>query len=205
MKRRERKRLKLCRHRKAKATGVRRPSVDQGPRNCLDLGRVVRAGVVAMQDAALFFVYWLVDYYRHLRQRPPVYWYTLLTLGFTVMAGVGTWLAALKSTPSQAKVHFDTGVIEDGKGGGARSFATPDLHEVLRLRLTLTPSHQDLGQVAVVIAPPPSGKLTDRCFYKITSRKGRRSCLESNGEGRVEIDRLDAGETLEVIARAEVV
>jgi hypothetical protein len=115
----------------------------------------------------------------------------------------GTWYGALRSAPSEAKVHFDTGIV--GEHGGVKSFATSKVHESLTISLKLTPEHQDLGQVVVSIVPPASVRLTDGCSYKITGRRGRRSCLKPSGQGRVEVDRLSAGSTLEVTAKAEVV
>jgi hypothetical protein len=140
-----------------------------------------------------------------MRQRPSEYWFSLLTLFFATLGIFGTWYAALQSAPSAAQIRFDTGVLEEGGGGGTRSYATPKLHEVLPLRLALTPMHKDLTGVSITIAPPRSVRLTDGCYYKLTRLKEQRNCLKPNGEGRVEVARLGAGETLKVAVEAEAV
>jgi hypothetical protein len=198
-------RLKRCRHR-ARSDGqtddpaaIGSPSPGPCPTN------LARALLGELQGALGFYALWVADGFGRLRQRPSEYWFSLLTLIIATVGIFGTWYAALQSAPSAAQVRFDTGVLEEGGGGGTRSFATPKLHETLPLRLTLTPMHEDLTGVSITISPPRSVRLTDGCYYKLTRLKERRNCLKPNGEGRVDVARLGAGETLEVAAEAEVV
>jgi hypothetical protein len=205
MNRRKRRRLKRCRQRGAHVKPAVNPSTGSTATAQPILARIVRALAGRVQELLLALVYWLFEYLRRLKQRPPEYWFALLTLVIATIGIFGTWYAALHSAPSAARVSFDTGVVEGAGARGVRSFATPKLHEVLRIRLRLTPAHQDLVQVAISIAPPASVRLTNGCFYEVTGMEGRRSCLEPSGAGRVDIENLAAGETLEVTAEAEVV
>jgi hypothetical protein len=129
----------------------------------------------------------------------------VITLLVGAIGILGTWYAALRSAaPSVAKVSFNTGVSEGAGAGSTRSFATPKLHAELRIRLSLTPVHQDLGQVAITIDPPPSLELTSSCFYEV-SGEGRQSCLHPDGERRIEVPRLASGQSLRITAKARVV
>lgn len=202
--RRERRRLKRCRHRARHLEPPGDPSDGAGPPERCLVGRA-RALVAGAQEAFFFLVYWFVEFCWKPTQRSPEYWFALLTLIVTTVGVFVAYFAALKSPPSVADYRFNAGVVEGAEDDSARSFAMPKLHEPIHIRMELTPAHQDLGQVAVSISPPPSVKLTDSCFYRVTGMKRRQSCLEPNGEGRVDVRHLGADETLEVTAEAEVV
>jgi hypothetical protein len=204
VRRAEKKRLKRCRHRKANSRASESPSPQRCATRSWSPTRIGSALVGGLLDLALFFGYWMDDYRRQLKRFPTEYWFSLLALTVATIGVFGTWFGALRSASSAAKVHFDTGVIA-GPGDSARSFATSKLHETLKVRLRLTPEHQDLGQVVITIAPPESVRLTEGCSYRITGMRHRRSCIKPSGQGRIEVERLAAGATLEVTAEAKVI
>jgi hypothetical protein len=205
MTRRNRRRRRRCHRLKAEAkpevAASGTPPREKQPEFFARIARALREG---LGFPIFLILYWVSDRRRRLTKRPAQYWFALITLLVATIGIFGTWYAALRSVPSVAKVDFDTGVIEGSGPGAARSFATPKLHAVLHIRLTLTPTHQDLDRVAVAITPPPSIELTSRCFYEV-SGSGRQSCLEPDGEGRIDIDHLAEGESLHITAKIVVI
>lgn len=204
MNRRNRRRRRSCRRLKANGKPEVAASLTPQEEKPGYLVQMVRALRERLEIAIFLARYWASERRGRLTKRPAEYWFALITLLVATVGIFGTWYAALRSAPSVAKVDFDTGVVEGSGRGGARSFAMPKLHTVIRIQLNLTPTHQDLSQVAVTIAPPPSIELTSKCFYEV-SGSGKRSCLEPDGERRIDIEHLASGQSLRVTAGARVI
>lgn len=140
--------------------------------------------------------------WRREHKRSGEWWASTLMLMVAVVSAVFTGYAAFRSTPSAAGLSFRAGVREGS--GGLHSFATPELGDALSIRLQLTPYHQDLGGVAVTVAPPPRVELTDRCYYSVGG-SSRRDCAMPDGVGRIDLPHLNSGETLRLSVEVRVV
>jgi hypothetical protein len=138
----------------------------------------------------------------HEHKRPGEWWGSVLMLIVTVVGAAFTAYAALRPPPSVAGLSFKTGVSEGS--GGLRSFATPGPGDTLSVQLQLIPHHQDLVGVAVTISGSPSVELTDRCHYRVEDSP-RSDCAMPGGEGRIDLARLNSGETLRLTVEARVV
>lgn len=137
----------------------------------------------------------------HECKRPGEWWGSVLMLMVTVVSAAFTAYAAFRPPPSVAGLSFKTGVSEGS--GGLHSFATPEPGDTLSIRLQLTPHHQDLGGVAVTISGSPRVELTDRCYYRVGESQ-RSDCAMPAGEGRIDLARLNSGETLWLAVEARV-
>jgi hypothetical protein len=153
------------------------------------------------RDRLSFALLWAVDWW-HRHQRPNEWWGSSLMLLVTVVSAAFTIYAALRPAPSAAGISFKTGVDEGS--GALRSFAVPEPGDRIPIVLQLTPHHQDLRGVAVVIAPPLRAEMTDRCYYAVGDSP-RRECAIAGGEVRIDVACLKSGETLRISAEARVV
>ncbi len=154
-----------------------------------------------MEHRLAFAWLWVRGWW-HGHKRSNDWWGSLLMLLVAVVSAAFTVYAALRPEPSVAGVSFETG-IDDG-GGGLRSYAEPESGEGIPILLEVTPHHQDLIGVSVIISPPPRVELTDRCYYTVGDSL-RHRCAMPGGEGRIDIARLGSGETLRISANARVV
>lgn len=173
----------------------------QSERPCWHPAPLMGEMIAELQGWATLAWHWAAAW-RDEHRRPREWWMATLMLTVATVSAVLTAYAAFRAAPSAARLSFRTGVKEGS--GGLRSFATPEPGDTLSIRLQLIPYNQDLGAVSVAIDPPPQVELTDRCYYTVGG-SARRDCALPDGEGRIDLPRLDSGETFRLSVEAHVV
>jgi hypothetical protein len=161
---------------------------------------LVGAALGDLQTWVMVCRLWVIVW-QHEHKRPGAWWGSMVMLLITAIGTFFTIYGVVRPTPSVARLNFRAGVREGS--AGMRTFATPEPGDILPVRLSLTPYNQDLGGVAVVITPPPGAMLTADCYYSVGDG-GRHRCALPDGQGRVDLARLDSKETLRLSVKVKV-